>query len=306
MPVIEKRRLTEVLRAVGGPDATNRMPRHAAAPDSRYVLKVASDRATREGACRLVYEQYLEKGYTQKRRSCAWVTLHDALPETVKLAVEKGGEVVATGTVVPDSPLQLPADEICRAELDALRREGRRPAEVISLAAAGAPEDSRTTLVKLFAAIHLVAQRVLNASDLVITVNPRHAPFYMKMLLFEQIGAERECGKVGGAPAVLLRLRLEDVDRHVREAAAALPGDRILRTLYPLIAAEQQAPGLFDSLADSIRPMGQEDFGHFFVGLSSVLESAKLPERRYLQSRYPGCDFDQLFLTTAVCWEDRP
>jgi hypothetical protein len=262
---------------------------------------VATDRTTREKAHRLVYEQYLEKGYAQSRSSRAWVTLHDALPETIKLVVEREDEVVSTGTVVPDSQLRLPADEIYAGELAKLRNEGRCPAEVISLAAAGRAEDSRMTMVKLFAAIHAAARDLLAATDLIITVNPRHMPFYRRILLFEQLGDVRACDKVAGAPAVLLRLRLADADRYVREAAEALPGDRLLRTLYPLMAVEQRTPGLIDFIKESSRPMGEEDFGHFFIGLSDVLVNARTRERKYLQSRYPRYDFSRLFLETTVC-----
>jgi hypothetical protein len=300
MIIADNRRLSQVLSVLGKAEVREEARINLARMDGGFALRVAGDRATREKAYRLVYEQYLEKGYTQQRTSAAWVTLHDALPETVTLVVEKDGRATAAGTVVPDSPLRLPADDMYSAELSALRRAGRCPAEVISLATAGMTEDSRLTLAKLFNAAYFVARGLLGVTDLVITVNPRHVPFYKRILLFEELGGERACGKVGGAPAVLLRLDLEKAESHAREAAAALPGDRILRTLYPMFATVQGATHLLESLRASIRPMDGEDLGYFLVGLSDVLESAKPTERRYLQGRYPQCDFSKMFLTTTV------
>ena len=83
-------------------------------------------------------------------------------------------------------------------------------------------------LVRLFNFIYIFALRVRRFDDFVIEVNPRHVNYYKRMLLFEQIGTERPCPRVQGAPATLLHLDLCDVDREIlrhggRKAAALYP-----------------------------------------------------------------------------------
>ena len=186
--------LSERLRAIeSGRDALLQNTSLDGKDDRDYVIRVANDRESREKAYRLVYRLYLEKEYARPNRSGMWLSIFDALPETTTLLAERAsdGEAVGALTVVCDSPLGLPADELYGAELSALRAQGRRLTEIVSLGVAEGTLAGSELLVRLFNLAHLLAHRVREATDFVITVNPRHAGFYRLKLLFSEAGPMR-------------------------------------------------------------------------------------------------------------------
>ncbi len=271
--------------------------------DGRYTIRVANDRESREKAYRLVYRLYLEKEYVRPNASRMWLGAFDALPDTITLLVEKnvveGGGWKVEGnnadnfpqpstlhpqpptrsaqsapvgalTVVFDSAAGLPADELYKAELDALRATGRRIAEVVSLGIDADAAGGSEVLVRLFNLIHTASRRVRDATDFVITVNPRHVRFYERMMLFVPMGPERSYGKVGGAPAVLLRLPLDTPDR--------VSGRERQRTLYRQWMNETEEARAAEVLRRQIRPMSAEEMQHFFGEESDACAHAA-PER---------------------------
>ncbi len=186
--------------------------------DDEYTVDIAATIEERKQAWALVYEKYREKGYAQSHPSRLWYSLHDALPETTTFLVRKHGCNVATLTLVPDSPLTIPADRLYGDELQALRSRGRRICEITSLVS---DESNRRRCVEvlrhMFKVAYLAARRLDGATDFVITVNPRHTLYYEKKMLFERVGDVRTYDKVGGAPAALLRLDLTTAEIRYKE-----------------------------------------------------------------------------------------
>lgn len=184
-------------------------------PTTDYRLTVAHDAATRERAYRLAYRVYRSSGFADPHPDERCVNNYDARPDTfVLLAEDAAGRSAATVTLVFDAGGQgLPCDEIFAEELAPLRRDTRRLAEVTRLAMAPEQAGGKTLLLHLFGAIFVFARRVRHFDDFVIEVNPRHAPFYQRLLGFEPLGPERPCPRVKGAPALLLRLDLAHSER---------------------------------------------------------------------------------------------
>jgi hypothetical protein len=287
----------------------------------RYSIRVANDIESRMKAYGLVYRLYLEKEYAQPHPSKMWLSIFDALPETVTLLVERheatdyrlqttGTTAVACDgpslssdlqpvagslkptpvgalTVVFDSPMGLPADELYRPELDVLRVSGRRLAEIVSLGVAEEAGAGPQILVKLFNFVYLLSKKVRGATDFMITVNPRHVRFYEKTLLFSAAGPEREYDKVGGAPALLLRLDLDVPEERVRlEHGPAETRPPRSRTLYPMFHAPAEEPGFVAGLASSLRPMTDQELGYFFVAETDLLAKATPAQREFIREQY--------------------
>jgi GNAT superfamily N-acetyltransferase len=185
--------------------------------DAEFGLAVSVD--TLDAACRLVHDQYVSRGFMTPHPSGLRLGVHHALPTTKVFVATVGPQVVGTVTLIEDSPLGLPMEEIYRRDLDRFRAEGRRLAEASALAA-----DPTYRGVGLPLLLRLMRVLVLYALDLApldllcIAVNPRHVEFYRRVLRFEIFGELKSYEKVNGAPAVALRLDLEGV----REIAAAV------------------------------------------------------------------------------------
>lgn len=204
--------VSQALRAIRLDDAP--LP-PAQPPSPDYRLRVAHDAATRERAYRLAYRVYRTSGFADPHPDERCVNAYDTRPDTfVLLAEDAEGRPAATVTLVFDAGAQgLPCDEIFAEELAPLRRDARRLAEVTRLAMAPEQAGGKTLLLHLFSAIFVFARRVRRFDDFVIEVNPRHAPFYQRLLGFEPLGPERPCPRVKGAPALLLRLDLAHSER---------------------------------------------------------------------------------------------
>ncbi|MFH1024001.1 MAG: radical SAM protein [Planctomycetota bacterium] len=266
---IPSTRLTQVLRAVENRTASENAGWRSGFADGRYRIRVANDLASRRKAYRLLYRLYLEKGYAQRNPSELWVSAFDAVPETTTLYVERNSDGAAVGalTVIPDSPVGLPSDSLYKTENDILRVSGRRLCEFASLGVAEGIEESQAVLVELYSCASILAREVLGATDIMITVNPRHVGFYKRTLLFEDAGPERSYGKVGGAPAVLLRLDF-DVQRESIWKLASSESSQSSRILYRFFHPLEQDPVVAEWLRDSLRPMTNQEINHF--GLSKT------------------------------------
>ncbi len=283
------RRLTEVLRRIEDTAVLEPVaPRETAFAGGEYTIGVAADLATRRAAYRLVYQLYLEKEYAQPHPARMWLSIYDALPETSTLVVKRRGEVVAALTVICDSPMGLPADRIYGQELDAMRRAGRRPAEIVSLGVSPRAGRGSEILVKLFDFVYILARQIRGATDFINTVNPRHSKFYMRSLRFRVAGPEREYDKVGGAPAVLLRLDLDVADALHRQAHR--PGaarQEKSRTLYKMFHGPEETQRMTGTLRRSLRPMSEREIRYFFMQKTRLLAKAPAAQRYHVEDCYP-------------------
>jgi hypothetical protein len=234
--------------------------------EDRYRIRVASAPEDRRAAWRLVYRAYEQQGYVSERGDGLWYGIHDLLSETTTFLVEDGGTPVAALTLVFDGPEGLPADELYRDELDALRDAGGRLCEIVSLVNIDRSRRARAEIVKqLFKLAYITARYGGCATDFVITVNPHHVPYYRKVLLFDVRGEEKTYDKVGGAPAVLLHLDLVTAEAVYRERYAHLHGEKDLyrffvRELRPIarwVARKRRRPSdLDDETARLLRVSG--------------------------------------------------
>ena len=184
------------------------------------VYHVANSLDEKKRAWALVYWNYDEKGYTREGRcqDGLWFNYHDLFSDTITFLGRRNGLDAATLTIISDSSMKLPADSGYGDTLDALRKKGRRLVEVSSLACrentkrAGL-EDVKQLLKLAFWSAYVIK----NATDFVITINPRHALFYERVLLFDRLEKRSRYERVSGAPAVLLRLDLTTAHARYRQ-----------------------------------------------------------------------------------------
>lgn len=172
---------------------------------NQFKLSVANNLESRKQAYQLVYKAYLKKNYTKVLQHEMWVTPFDFNPSTITFIISEKNRLVGTVTVVMDSQQGLPAEDIFENEVSQLRKKNISLAEITALAIDEGTHESSTVLKYLCNAA-ISSHLINNNSAFLITVNPRHAFFYRKKLLFEQIKMSRLYKKVSNAPASLLML----------------------------------------------------------------------------------------------------
>ncbi|MGJ9416462.1 long-chain N-acyl amino acid synthase [Massilia sp. CMS3.1] len=166
--------------------------------------------------------------------------------DKVTLYAETGGELVGTMSLCLDRGGALPADENFGDRLDILRREGRRLCEPSRLAIDSGM--SKRVFAALIHISYLYAGELHGFTDYVIEVNPRHVAFYQRMLGFADFGGERPCSRVG-APAVLLRLPLDQMGAQIRKWAGSFEQQGGERSFYPWFFPVWDEPGISTRLA---------------------------------------------------------
>ena len=235
---------------------------------------LASDTDTLDAAYRLVHDQYVSRRYMDPHPSGRRLSLHNALPTTKVFIAHKGADVLGTVTVVQDSALGLPMDEIYRDELAHLRRAQRGIAEVSALAirsecrALGLP-----ILMRLVRMIVVYTAEVARLDDLCIAVNPRHVSFYQKALSFTMFGPLRGYQKVNGAPAVAMHCELAFVRQLMTETALR---ESVTNDLFGFLFAPENYAELTSAIRDDLpwSVLTPQQFHHFFTGHESLTQAS--------------------------------
>mgnify|MGYP001568579474 CR=1 FL=1 len=293
MPSMTQAEETVVIRwpaglpgAAGSSDSVPEPRRYLFGEGDEYEIIMADSLELRLRAWALVYRCYADKGYARESADGLWYGLHDALPSTRTFLVTRSGRDVATLSLVFDSPLHLPADAVYGDELDALRARNRRTCEMISLVSEESSTSRRMEVLKhLFKLAYLTASRLEGASDMVITVHPHHAAFYERRLMFERVGEERDYGKVGGAPAILLRLDLEQAEALYAERYGADEGSFLRFFVNP-----ETEPGVLAFLAQRGTGLSRRELDLYFDEKRPLLSRAPAGIREHVREFYPNGD----------------
>lgn len=153
------------------------------------AFKVAETRAEHEQAFSLLHDCYVRLGLMAPARNGMRCTLFSALPCSTQLIARMGDAVIATVSLISDSPVGLPSDSDFRRENDLLRLSGRNLAEVSALAVhpefRRKKESGTAVSLSLMKFLREVALRRLGRSTLCATVHPRARDFYEAFWGFE-------------------------------------------------------------------------------------------------------------------------
>ena len=174
------------------------------------TCRVVETESEREAARRIVRHLYELQGYDMSSKS---FERYLAGPSATTFGLFEGDTLYGTISLIRDSVEGLPMDTIYRAELAALRLQGKKLAEVVQFAV---DHEIYTTLTgkkpspfeaaPLFAAV-LSYALATSIDYLCISINPKHDRFY-SLLGFTQIGEEKQYDSVG-APAIARVLSVE-------------------------------------------------------------------------------------------------
>jgi len=256
----------------------------------RPGIKIAETRDELEQAFSLVYREYERAGLLGKTDpSGLCLGLHNILPETSVFVFKSYLTAVATLTHIFDSRLfGLPMDGIYHDELNALRNNGRRLVELGGLATSN-QIDANNIFIYLFRAVFWYSMYI-GANDFCIMVNPEHVNLYKTLFFFEDMGEEKYYSRVG-APAVALRLNLDDVGGRLKEKYSPLDFDTDLNFFFRRVSGIAPADDLDNgNYLKGKKIMDVDTARYLFVEKTDMLSRASPEQLNYIKSIYPGLD----------------
>lgn len=252
-------------------------------------VEFATRREHFEQAFRVVYQEYLKKGYCARSPSTMRISLHNALPDTAVFCLWRKSELLATASLIFDSPLGLPMENVYPQEIQSLRKTGRKLCEVSLLALNSKLirkgilpiylAERLRCLYQIFKPVFWYARGTMGSTDLCIAMNPVHK-FLYNSLYFEQFGEERIYESVNGNPSIAMRLNFDGIEERSRKT----PG------LYKLFLGKR----LELKKVSDVFMWTKEDFRYFFLEHSDVLQKAKPEQINHLISSYPEFQIEEM------------
>lgn len=222
-------------------------------------LRVAATREERQSTFELTYRSYLRAGLCAESNSGLRITPYQLLPSTDVIIAELRGQVISTVSLVRDGELGLPMESVFPEEVATRRRAGIGLAEVSCLA------DRREGTARFFGLFcelsRLLAQlaRKSGVDELVVVVNPRHAPLYRRYMAFDQIGEQRVYNAVQGFPAVPLSLNFAKAKIHKPKSWHEFFGEELADEVLQACPISREDQDYFQELLD--RDAGQLEVG---------------------------------------------
>ena len=205
-----------------------------------FKIRVAKREGFQRAATTLVDRRYSGRGYNTPTANPD--------PHLFTFVAYDEGTLVGTVGIRLDSEQGLSADTLYKDEIDALRESGCKICEFTRLAL-DQQAVSKPVLAGLFHTAYMFAYEVRSHAYAVIEVNPRHAPFYRRALLFEQIGDER-LNRTVNAPAVLLCLPFERVPPELERFGGRPELSKTTRLMYPYFFGAKGASGILNRLRE--------------------------------------------------------
>ena len=170
--------------------------------DLAVNYSIAREQGTVEEAFHLVYDAYVKVGLQAENEARIRFTKYHVIPSTKVFVavfrpellkadfererVNDNKRVVGTLTLVRDSSLGIPMESVCAPEIQAMRQQGSRFAEVIALAID--PEFRKHNVIMYLYRIMFEYARLKGLTDICCAVTRRHIQFYQDILLFRPIG----------------------------------------------------------------------------------------------------------------------
>jgi hypothetical protein len=232
-----------------------------------FTIKIANTLEEREAAFELGYQIYLEKGYIQKNANQKLIRQYDTNDETVILIVQdKEKNVVGTATLVFDGVTKLPAEKVYGDEIYALKKEGKKTAELCRFVINPIYRNEKEILVLLFNYCAIYIHHVKQYHGLAVEVTPRHKNYYKLLLNFDEIGNEKPCPQVENTVGVLLYLPAEKYQDAISKNGQSQGAEKKARSLYPYFINAAQEKLVAHYLQKQAKPMSSEE--KFYFGFS--------------------------------------
>lgn len=225
----------DAMDLLAGTHASEDEPCFQSAKDP-FDLELGTTRtlADLEEAYCLVHRAFRAEGLPDTGPGKGRINPFNRLPEARTFRVVHKDKLVGVITVLPDSALGLPTDELYHSELRGLRESGRILAEVSGLAVETDDGNlSQAVKLHLFRAAYRYVWKHFRATDICVLAPSHHERYYRRLLMFERL-AESRVYALGGVhcPVVGLRLDLQRAPAYYKAAYTRKKGARNLYSFF--------------------------------------------------------------------------
>ena len=166
-----------------------------------------------ESAFQIIHSSYAQRGFILPNRAGMWMNQHHLLADSRVFLVKKAKQVRATLTLVEDGPLGLPMETLFRQVVRQCREENGSIAEATCLARIlPSSSDGPKIVDHLMGVVAQAAQRS-EINQILITVHPRHAKYYIRLAGFRPLGPPLPYTAVRGHLAIPLALHLPSLKK---------------------------------------------------------------------------------------------
>ncbi|NPB09793.1 MAG: hypothetical protein GXO17_05505 [Thermodesulfobacteria bacterium] len=126
----------------------------------------------------------------------------------------------------------------------------------------------------------------MGVTDIVISINQKHAFFYEKILLFQPVGPEKVYHKLQNAPAILEHLDLTTAKEEFRKAYEHFEEGRAFYNFFT-------EHGELTDLLELIKPinMSAAIFQEFYIHRTGAWDSMEMSFKRFFGRYFFGTDF---------------
>lgn len=263
------------------------------------IFKLADSIDELEQAFHVLHDAYVEQGYMEPHPSGLRVTKYHALPTTAVLIAKdtSTGQVIATISVVRNTPLGLPLDAIF--PLEDLKKKYRHLAEVSSLAIRKeyrkAPKDLLWPLLRYF---YKYVKDHMRIDAYVIGVNPSWHDLYAGLLGFTKLEGFQASSYsfVNNAPVAAYIVDTAEQE-HIFYKLYAHTEDRMnffkYFTFYKLTGPQYNFPKKrYFSIQNTV--MTKEYFEYFFIQKTNSLSLLSQEEKEIVQRYYPSQEYSPI------------
>lgn len=173
------------------------------------IIKFASTTSEFIEAMELIQREYVRKGLVTSNELQPYFSPHLIMPNNRLVIALKEGRIIGTISLIEDSPIGVPMDNVHLTETMFLRKKKAKFAEVGSFAVDSEYQHQGITLL-LYKAIFSYVCQYRNIEYILAAVHPRVAEIYNKLFKFEKVGKVQEYTKLNNAKSVPLRLNTKD------------------------------------------------------------------------------------------------
>lgn len=164
----------------------------------------------------VIKEEYAKKGFVKKNRALFLYNEGLVDKKSTLLLARKGDRVLGTIGVIREKNNKLPCSKLFAEELQTLNLQHRQVTEIGALSIKS-DAGTENLVFMLYLKTMMYAIFVDKVDDIVVQVREKVAAFYIRNLLFEQIGATKIHPDYGNIHTCLLRVDVKAIREKIYE-----------------------------------------------------------------------------------------